>query len=65
MGRTRSPGAILREVKKLAIEYKASTGKPLGVTGEIAEYEASRIFGLDLSVARRAGFGVTPRFRSK
>ena len=47
---------ILREAKKLAQEYRALTGKPLGITGEVAEYEAARILGLKLTVARQAGY---------
>jgi hypothetical protein len=47
---------ILREAKKLAQEYRALTGKPLGITGEVAEYEAARILGLELTTARQAGY---------
>ncbi|OEC63831.1 hypothetical protein A7D21_28535 [Pseudomonas sp. AP19] len=47
---------ILREAKTLARRYYHLTGKPLGVTGEVAEYEASRILGLVLEQARTAGF---------
>ena len=32
---------ILRDFKALVVEYHEATGKPLGVTGEIAEYEAA------------------------
>jgi len=46
---------ILREAKKLAQEYRALTGKPLGITGEVAEYEAARILGVELTAARQAG----------
>jgi hypothetical protein len=47
---------ILKGVKKLAQEYRARTGKPLGVTGEIAEYEAANILGLELMSARQEGY---------
>lgn len=47
---------VLREAKTLARRYYHLTGKPLGVTGEVAEYEASRILGLELVQARTAGF---------
>jgi hypothetical protein len=47
---------ILREAKKLAQEYRALTGKPLGITGEVAEYEAARILGRELTIARQAGY---------
>ena len=47
---------ILREAKRLAQEYRALTGKPLGITGEVAEYEAARLLGLELTPARQAGY---------
>ena len=46
---------ILRTVKPLAAEYYKLTGKPLGVTGEVAEYLAADILGLELAPARTAG----------
>lgn len=48
--------AVLSEAKKLAQEYRALTGKPLGVTGEVAEYEAARLLGIALTPARHAGY---------
>jgi hypothetical protein len=48
--------AILKAAKALAQEYKQLTGKPLGITGEVAEYEAARILGLELTPARQAGY---------
>lgn len=50
---------ILRDAKKLAQEYRTLTGKPLGVTGEVAEYEAARLLGLQLTPARQAGYDAT------
>ena len=47
---------LLAEAKKLAREYYSLTGKPLGVTGEVAEYEAARILGIELTPARQAGY---------
>jgi hypothetical protein len=52
---------ILAEAKKLAQEYYALTGKPLGITGEVAEYEAARILGVELTVARQAGYDAIER----
>lgn len=46
---------ILATVKPLAGEYYRLTGKPLGVTGEVAEYIAAETLGLDLVIARTAG----------
>lgn len=47
---------VLRDAKKLAQKYRRLTGKPLGITGEVAEYEAARILGVELTPARQAGF---------
>jgi hypothetical protein len=47
---------VLREAKRLAKHYRELTGKPLGITGEVAEYEAARILGLRLTMARQAGY---------
>lgn len=45
---------ILREAKVLAQRYYHLTDKPLGGTGEVAEYEAARILNLELELARQA-----------
>jgi hypothetical protein len=47
---------LLGEVKLLAREYYLLTGRPLGVTGEMAEYEAARILGLKVAVVRQNGY---------
>jgi hypothetical protein len=47
---------LLAQAKLISQRYRALTGKPLGITGEIAEYEAARILGLQLVPARQAGF---------
>jgi len=47
---------ILAAVKPLAAEYYRLTGKPLGVTGEIAEYVAAELLGLELAPPRTAGY---------
>jgi hypothetical protein len=52
---------ILREAKKLAQEYHALSGKPLGITGEVAEYEAARILGVELTPARQPGYDATEK----
>lgn len=60
MGPTRSQinalDQVVAEVKAVAIRYSALTGKPLGVTGEIAELEAARLLGVTLADARQAGY---------
>ncbi|MGA2458847.1 MAG: hypothetical protein ABSF85_14860 [Terriglobales bacterium] len=52
---------VRREAKQIAHCYYALTGKPLGVTGEVAEYEAHRLLGLELTEARNAGYDATER----
>src|SRR5947207_8159833 len=52
---------ILRNAKRLAQRYRKLTGKPLGITGEVAEYEAARILGVKLTPARNKGFDATER----
>ena len=50
---------ILRDAKVLARRHRALTGKPLGITGEVAEYEAARILGVKLTPARQASYDAT------
>ena len=47
---------ILTAAKDLAARYKKLTGKPLGITGEIAEFNAANLLGLELAEARQAGY---------
>ncbi|MBV8594158.1 MAG: hypothetical protein JOZ27_07660, partial [Caulobacteraceae bacterium] len=44
--------ALLAQAKVLAVRYYELTGKPLGVAGEVAEFEAARLLGIRLSAAR-------------
>jgi len=50
---------LLAKAKLLARQYYELTGKPLGVTGEVAEYEAARLLGITLASARQAGYDAT------
>jgi len=50
---------LLTEIKSLAKKYRELTGKPLGVTGEVAEFSAAKILGLELSDARQPGYDAT------
>ena len=54
--RERALKDLLRQAKKLAVRYYALTGKPLGITGEVAEYEAAARLGLTLETARTVGY---------
>lgn len=57
---------LLREVKALAHEYHDLTGRALGVTGEIAEYEVARHLRVQLAPPRHScdsslrAFGLFP-----
>lgn len=51
--------SLLAEAKQIAQQYRVLTGKPLGITGEVAEYEAARLLGLELTTARQAGYDAT------
>jgi len=52
---------VLHKAKRLAQRYRQLTGKPLGITGEVAEYEAARILGVKLTPARNTGFDATEK----
>ena len=47
---------ILAAIRPLAAEYYQLTGKPLGVTGEIAEYVAAELLELELAPPRTQGY---------
>jgi hypothetical protein len=47
---------VLADAKSLARKYRKLTGKPLGITGEVAEFSAAQILGLDLAEARQSGY---------
>ncbi len=52
---------ILAQAKKLGAEYYQLTGKPLGITGEVAEYVAAETLGLELASARTEGYDAIRR----
>jgi hypothetical protein len=47
---------VVRDAKAVAKRYKKLTGRPLGITGEVAEYEAARLLRLRLAVVRQDGY---------
>jgi len=47
---------LLAEATDLARRYRKLTGRPLGVTGEVAEYWAATLLNLDLAGVRQEGF---------
>ena len=52
---------ILAAAKDVAVRFKQLTGKPLGITGEIAEFSAAKLLDLKLAEARQAGYDATDR----
>jgi hypothetical protein len=48
-------------MKSLARDYYRLTGKPLGVTGEVAEYEAAHILRIELTPVRQADYDAIER----
>lgn len=50
---------ILARAKVLAQRYRVLTGKPLGISGEVAEFEAAKLLGVQLVEARQAGYDAT------
>ncbi len=52
-------GEILARAKQAAVDYYRLTEKPLGITGEVGEYEAARLLGLKLAVARTPYYDAT------
>jgi hypothetical protein len=49
-------GRLIDQAKVIAKNYRALSGRPLGITGEVAEYEAARLLNLDLATVRQAGY---------
>jgi hypothetical protein len=47
---------VIQEAKKVAKQYRQLTGKPLGITGEVGEFIAANLLGLELTEARQPGY---------
>lgn len=56
---------VLADAKALARKYRKLTGKPLGITGEVAEFSAAKILGLELAEARQSGYDAIRRKNGK
>lgn len=48
--------STIEVAKAAARRYRALTGKPLGITGEVGEVAAARLLGLKLADVRQAGY---------
>lgn len=58
--------SIIISAIDLALRYKQLTYKPLGITGEVAEFHAAKILNLTLADARTPGYdaiGPAPDYR--
>lgn len=49
-------GHLINQAREVAVRYRVLTGRPIGITGEVAEFEAARLLGLKLATARQAGY---------
>ena len=47
---------LISEARRLAAEYRKATGKPLGISGEIAEFDAADKLNLEISQEKAAGY---------
>jgi len=47
---------VIGQAKKIAKQYRAITGKPLGITGEVGEFTAAHLLNLQLTDARQPGY---------
>ena len=52
---------VIQEAKKVAKRYRQLTGKPLGITGEVGEFVAAELLGLELTEARQPGYDAVAR----
>jgi hypothetical protein len=50
---------VLERAREAARDFYRLTGKPLGITGEIGEYETARLLNLKLAAARAPGYDAT------
>ncbi len=55
---------LISQTKALAKRYYSLTGRPLGVIGEIAEFEAARLLGLELAPVREPSVDATMMIES-
>src|SRR6266446_5905299 len=55
---------LLGEAKRLAKQYYQLTRRPLGVTGEVAEYEAIRLLHLQHAPVRQPGYDAEGQVRN-
>jgi len=47
---------LVSEARRLAAEYRRATGQPLGISGEIAEFDAAKLLSLDIITPKPGGY---------
>jgi hypothetical protein len=52
---------VIADARKLAVEYYQLTGRPLGITSEIGEFETARLLHLKLAPPRERGYDATDK----
>jgi len=52
---------LISEARRLAAEYRRAMGKPLGISAEIAEFDAARLLDLELCNPRQGGYDAIGR----
>ena len=52
---------VIRSATEQAMEYRQITGRPLGIAGEVGEFHAARLLGLQLAEARQPGYDAVAR----
>jgi hypothetical protein len=57
--------SLLKRAKRIAKQYRRLTGRPLGITGEVAEVAAVEALKLKMAPVRQDGFDATRRRGSK
>ena len=48
--------SVIEDAKQVAKRYKRLTGRPLGITGEIAEFTGAKLLQLELAEVRQSGY---------
>lgn len=56
---------LITEARRLAAEFRKTTGKPLGISTEIAEFDAARLLNLDLIPEKPGGYDAVGKSGSR
>lgn len=56
-----STDKLVTEARRLAAEYRRATGKPLGISSEIAEFDAAKLLDLSLCDQKNGGYDAIGR----